>query len=104
MSSKVVLRSSSAVPKLLFSHHGVSAYKNRVIEVWSTPCIVTRFGKSAVKCSILINPSNPELSGCRNFPYFPRGGPVPKPVDSMHKDWQPLGKRLFKKVRLIETL
>jgi O-acetyl-ADP-ribose deacetylase (regulator of RNase III) len=41
---------------------------------------------------ILINPSNASLTGCRNFPYFPRGGPVPlEPVQSMHKDWQPLG-------------
>jgi O-acetyl-ADP-ribose deacetylase (regulator of RNase III) len=42
--------------------------------------------------SILINPSNPELSGTSNFPYFPKGGPVPsEPVETMHKDWQPLG-------------
>jgi len=26
----------------------------------------------------LINPANPNLSGVRDFPYFPRGGPVPK--------------------------
>ena len=27
---------------------------------------------------ILINPANPQLSGVSQFPYFPRGGPVPK--------------------------
>lgn len=67
---------------------------NRAVEVWTTTCIVTNFGKppSPVACTTLINPSNPELSGVKNFPYFPRGGPVPeqKPT-SMHKDWQPLG-------------
>ena len=66
----------------------------RSIEIWTTPCIVTRFGKpSQVQCTWLINPSNPELSGVSKFPYFPRGGPVPSHSvhSSVHKDWQPLG-------------
>ena len=33
---------------------------------------------SSMNCSILINPANPQLSGVSNFPYFPKGGPVPK--------------------------
>jgi len=71
----------------------VNSTRERSVEVWTTTCIVTNFGKtSKVNCSTLINPSNPELSGVRNFPYFPRGGPVPKDkLRSMHKDWQPLG-------------
>jgi O-acetyl-ADP-ribose deacetylase (regulator of RNase III) len=94
----------------------------RSVEVWTTPCIVTCFGRNtAANCDTLINPGNPELSGVRNFPYFPRGGPVPhadhrhrqtssasastgtswfakallrtgkKIVDGPHRDWQPLG-------------
>lgn len=64
---------------------------SRAVEVWTTTCIVTNFGKPA-NCSTLVNPANPELSGVSNFPYFPRGGPVPKEKPySMHKDWQPLG-------------
>jgi hypothetical protein len=96
----------------------------RSVEVWSTTCIVTNFGgggETAVShdtnhkngdndvhvdeeelsqtahpnCSILINPSNPQLSGVQNFPYFPKGGPVPAAeVKSFSsKNWQPLGKR-----------
>lgn len=61
------------------------------MEVWNTTCIVTNFG-AKVSCSALINPANPDLSGVRQFPYFPRGGPVPKTKpESMHADWQPLG-------------
>mmetsp|Transcript_4482 Transcript_4482/g.6571 ORF Transcript_4482/g.6571 Transcript_4482/m.6571 type:complete len:273 (+) Transcript_4482:107-925(+) len=81
-------------PKLLasFSHHTTKHSKR--VEVWTCSCIVNQFGKNQKEslCSVLINPSNPELSGVSNFPYFPRGGPVPeeKPK-SMHKDWQPLG-------------
>lgn len=88
MSAKAFYRSSS-IPQLV--HRAEVA--NRVVEAWTTSCIVTNFGKrSPSKCTILINPCNPDLSGVKNFPYFPRGGPVPneKPV-SMHKDWQPLG-------------
>ncbi|GKZ01525.1 hypothetical protein MPSEU_001103100 [Mayamaea pseudoterrestris] len=85
--SKVLLRQSKIAPKLIYE----ACHDTRVVQVWTTPCIVTRFGKPNGCCSILVNPSNPELSGCRNFPYFPKGGPVPAKVDSMHKDWQPLG-------------
>jgi len=74
----------------------------RSVEVWTTTCIVTNFGRDrSSKCNVLINPSNPQLSGTRNFPYFPRGGPVPSPrgdsapsvgeLTKTHKDWQPLG-------------
>jgi O-acetyl-ADP-ribose deacetylase (regulator of RNase III) len=42
---------------------------------------------------VLINPSNTGLTGCRQFPYFPRGGPVPseRVTSAVHRDWQPLG-------------
>ena len=65
----------------------------RSIEVWTTPCIVTCFGQqSLAQCSMLLNPANPQLSGVSQFPYFPRGGPVPcSDIKTMHKDWQPLG-------------
>ena len=66
--------------------------KSRSIEIWLTTCIVTNFGKKRSDCRVLLNPCNPQLSGVKNFPYFPRGGPVPKEKPmSMHKDWQPLG-------------
>jgi O-acetyl-ADP-ribose deacetylase (regulator of RNase III) len=79
---------SSIPPKLVYRFSPSSASK-KSIEIWITTCIVTNFKNLA---NILINPCNPQLSGVRNFPYFPRGGPVPytKP-ESMHKDWQPLG-------------
>ena len=79
----------SMVPELLYRYKCTS---RRSVEIWLTTCIVTNFGKKHAKCHVLINPSNPQLSGVQNFPYFPRGGPVPdeKPM-SMHKDWQPLG-------------
>jgi O-acetyl-ADP-ribose deacetylase (regulator of RNase III) len=90
MSSKTFFK-KSVPPKLVHRF----AVGNRSLEIWKTTCIVTNFGKTTdAACSVLINPSNPELSGVKNFPYFPRGGPVPKekPVaGSMHKDWQPLG-------------
>jgi O-acetyl-ADP-ribose deacetylase (regulator of RNase III) len=90
----------------------------RTVQIWHTPCIVTSFSDDAsaavsvvsssttttttaavISSSMprmkryLVNPSNPELTGCRRFPYFPRGGPVPaQPVSStVHRDWQPLG-------------
>jgi O-acetyl-ADP-ribose deacetylase (regulator of RNase III) len=87
MSSKSFFK--TATPKLIYR----LARGGRALEVWTTTCIVTNFGKeTAAACSILINPSNPELTGVKNFPYFPRGGPVPKEnPKSMHKDWQPLG-------------
>ena len=60
-------------PELLYSFcHGLKS-----VEVWVTPCIVTRFGKTNdPSCRVLINPGNPQLSGVANFPYFPKGGPV----------------------------
>lgn len=68
-------------------------HQHRSIEIWNTTCIVQNFGKSKEsKTEILINPCNPQLSGVKNFPYFPRGGPVPKDtVKTMHASWQPLG-------------
>jgi O-acetyl-ADP-ribose deacetylase (regulator of RNase III) len=80
----------------------------RTVQIWHTSCIVTSFSdaSSAVLSTAvmanqsmprmkryLVNPSNAELTGCRRFPYFPRGGPVPaEPVSStVHRDWQPLG-------------
>lgn len=79
---------SSSPPKLIASFH--NQFTKRTLEVWNTTCIVTNFGK--VSCSALINPANPDLTGVRQFPYFPRGGPVPKiKPRSMHADWQPLG-------------
>ena len=79
----------SVVPELLYCCKSDS---RRSVEIWLTTCIVSNFGKKRAHCRVLINPSNPQLSGVQNFPYFPRGGPVPneKPM-SMHKDWQPLG-------------
>lgn len=68
--------------------------KSRSVQVWLTPCIVTKFGKSTSSpaCNVLINPGNPQLSGVSKFPYFPKGGPVPKDyVKGSAKDWQPLG-------------
>lgn len=87
MSSKAFFKPSVA-PELCYK---TVVNKYRSIEVWLTTCIVTNFGANT-NCNVLINPSNPQLSGVANFPYFPRGGPVPKEKPkSMHKDWQPLG-------------
>ncbi|EEC47674.1 predicted protein [Phaeodactylum tricornutum CCAP 1055/1] len=88
MTSKAFFKSSIA-PKLV---QRVDMGR-KAVEVWTTTCIVSNFGeKTDANCSILINPSNPELSGVSNFPYFPKGGPVPRDKPrSMHKDWQPLG-------------
>lgn len=66
-----------AVPKLLraFPKNTNSA---SIVEVWNTTCVVTNFGKPRESsCSVLINPSNPTLTGVKKFPYFPRGGPEP---------------------------
>lgn len=63
-----------AVPKLLRAFPSSRAS----IEVWNTTCIVRNFGKNrASRCSILVNPSNPSLTGVYKFDYFPRGGPQP---------------------------
>ena len=78
----------STPPRMLKSFF--NSNNKRSIEVWNTTCIVTNFGKNQklTACQVLINPANPELSGVKNFPYFPKGGPVPeqKPK-SMHADW-----------------
>jgi O-acetyl-ADP-ribose deacetylase (regulator of RNase III) len=84
MTSKAFYK--KAAPELLYQ---LQIRNNRTVQVWKTTCIVTQFGNDN---DVLINPCNPELSGVSKFPYFPKGGPVPKQsVDSMHKDWQPLG-------------
>jgi hypothetical protein len=72
----------------------------RIVQVWNTTCIVTNYGKAvwnqhhtgknhhnnnnvtnddfySVDCHCLMNPANPQLSGVSQFPYFPKGGPVP---------------------------
>ena len=73
--------------------------RRRSIEVWTTTCIVSNFGKTNTQqqqqqqqqqlhknnerhpqCTILINPANPYLSGPYTFPYFPRGGPQPAEI------------------------
>lgn len=65
-------------PSILCRYQSPGNSNNRSIEIWKTACIVSNFGKqSDANCSILVNPSNPELSGVTQFPYFPRGGPVP---------------------------
>jgi O-acetyl-ADP-ribose deacetylase (regulator of RNase III) len=76
----------------------------RTVQVWHTSCIVTDFSAATTTTTnpshrslntkrVLVNPANPELTGCARFPYFPRGGPVPAaPITStVHRDWQPLG-------------
>ena len=72
----------TAVPKLLRSFTRTQQTKDMVssVQVWNTTCIVTNFGKSKEPgyTTHLINPSNPTLLGVRNFPYFPKGGPVPE--------------------------
>lgn len=77
MSSKA-LYLQRANPTILYRHQGPEN-NLRSVEIWKTACIVSNFGKQFdAKCSVLVNPSNPELSGVTKFPYFPRGGPVPK--------------------------
>jgi hypothetical protein len=85
------LAQPTITPKIVSRTNILGANNNHtVVEVWTTTCIVTRFQQA--NCTVLINPSNPELKGCSDFTYFPKGGPVPKTkVESMHKDWQPLG-------------
>jgi O-acetyl-ADP-ribose deacetylase (regulator of RNase III) len=88
--SKKALLSSRIKPDLIHCFNPPTT-NNRSIEIWTTTCIVTNFCRPT-RATILVNPGNPQLAGTRNFPYFPRGGPVPyqKP-QTMHKDWQPLG-------------
>jgi len=71
----------SALPKLLrsFPRKSKDSTVQPSVEVWNTTCIVTKFGKTTEpSCTVLINSSNPSLSGVKKFPYFPRGGPEPK--------------------------
>lgn len=77
--------------------------RRRSIEVWTTTCIVSNFGKNSnnsndgdnaeliqhPQCTILINPANPYLSGPYTFPYFPRGGPQPPQIKS-YKNAHPI--------------
>jgi O-acetyl-ADP-ribose deacetylase (regulator of RNase III) len=88
--------------------------RRRSIEVWTTTCIVSNFGKTNTKqqpqpqqqlhnnssndgdnesvhpqCTTLINPANPYLSGPYTFPYFPRGGPQPPQIKS-YKNAHPI--------------
>jgi len=100
MTASKAFYKSKVAPKLLHRFKAAARKSvTRAVEIWTTTCIVTNFettktttdGKHTIK-SILINSSNEGLTGTSNFPYFPRGGPVPKlPVTGMHKDWQPLG-------------
>lgn len=78
---------SSVKPELVHSILRQSGHRS--VEIWTTTCIVTNF--RTANCTALINPANPQLSGVKKFTYFPRGGPVPDTVTTMHKDWQPLG-------------
>ncbi|KAK3239501.1 hypothetical protein CYMTET_50575 [Cymbomonas tetramitiformis] len=48
----------------------------RRFELWITPDVVAHPPHGF--CEVLINPANATLFGTR-LPYFPRGGPVPKP-------------------------
>ena len=69
--------------------------RRRSIEVWTTTCIVSNFGKTNTLhtnnekhplCTILINPANPYLSGPYTLPYFPRGGPRPAEIIRARKN------------------
>lgn len=78
---------------------------HRQVQVWNTTCIVTKSGKQTVNgsdgssssggdsmnCSVLINPANPQLSGVSKFPYFPKGGPVPKEYPKRDAGWHATG-------------
>jgi hypothetical protein len=66
----------SRLHKNNINNHNINNHK-RSMEVWETTCIVTNFAKTA-DCQILINPTNPQLTGVSKFPYFPKGGPQPK--------------------------
>jgi O-acetyl-ADP-ribose deacetylase (regulator of RNase III) len=119
MSSSSFLR-SKIVPKLHYRFTTTTTVSDdnrtiqRSIEIWTTTCIVTNFTQHLSQqdqyrigtCNknnknnnntkqrwILINPSNSQLTGCKLFPYFPKGGPIPdQPIQSsVHRDWQPLG-------------
>lgn len=66
-------KNASPLPRLLYK---LKLKDSSSIEIWTTTCIVTNFGKSRPNlsnCNFLINPGNAALSGVRNFPYFPKG-------------------------------
>ncbi len=94
----------SAVPQLIARFDAPPSAsehtRKKSVEVWTTTCIVTNFGRRHnddddddddngknessshppshhPRCTALINPANPNLSGPNSFPYFPRGGPQP---------------------------
>lgn len=84
---------SRVIPRLIHETVATSSIGcQHIIQVWLTTCIVSNFSVVSSR-RVLVNPSNPGLTGCSNFTYFPRGGPVPKePVlSTVHRDWQPLG-------------
>jgi O-acetyl-ADP-ribose deacetylase (regulator of RNase III) len=112
MSKAFLSTSGRRSEPMLRNRFALFGNSNRAIEIWTTPCIVTNFGRRKhpfvhTTCQpeaaaaapnkksqwILVNPCNAGLTGCRNFPYFPRGGPVPQESVSsaVHRDWQPLG-------------
>jgi O-acetyl-ADP-ribose deacetylase (regulator of RNase III) len=111
MSKAFLTTSGRRSEPILRNRFALFGDSNRAIEIWTTPCIVTNFGhrkhpfvhstckpEAVVGANkeakwILVNPCNAGLTGCRNFPYFPRGGPVPQESVSsaVHRDWQPLG-------------
>ena len=98
----------SAIPQLIAKFDAPSSTSSgkaskRAIEVWTTTCIVTNFGKLAAVnnshgessqlpgCAVLVNPANPGLTGPNSFPYFPRGGPQPSERHDERKGWHPVG-------------
>ena len=58
----------------------ISLGGQRAVELWQTQCIVRDPpGKTPRHRPLaLVNPANEGLTGTSNFPYFPRGGPVPE--------------------------
>ena len=58
----------------------ISLGGKRAVELWQTQCIVhDPPGKTPRHRPLaLVNPANEGLTGTSNFPYFPRGGPVPE--------------------------
>ena len=91
----------SVLPKLIARFDASSTSttaRKKAIEIWTTTCIVTNMGRGGdsvhidsssssnhlPQCSILINPSNPNLTGPNSFPYFPKGGPQPTSLPNRH--------------------
>eukprot|EP00573_Skeletonema_grethae_P001819 CAMPEP_0201691350 /NCGR_PEP_ID=MMETSP0578-20130828/4526_1 /ASSEMBLY_ACC=CAM_ASM_000663 /TAXON_ID=267565 /ORGANISM="Skeletonema grethea, Strain CCMP 1804" /LENGTH=390 /DNA_ID=CAMNT_0048176533 /DNA_START=115 /DNA_END=1287 /DNA_ORIENTATION=+ len=87
----------SAAPRLIGKFTNTSSSRKKAVEIWTTTCILTNFGKQCRHNSenisndhqqqpvmTLINPANPNLSGPNAFPYFPRGGPQPKVQPNRH--------------------